>query len=110
MRDTVELPLSVISSNLELIVNREIDLQKPVDIEALRYPVVITLYDDAYRAYNDSISSLLRHYCFRIDQRMARFAAKRALMQFGDSEDLPRHIRVSDSDVLGYQNFDGGIG
>ena len=79
MRDTVELPLSVISSNLELIVNREIDLQKPVDIEALRYPVVITLYDDAYRAYNDSISSLLRHYCFRIDQRMARFAAKREM-------------------------------
>ena len=62
MRDTVELPLSVISSNLELIVNREIDLQKPVDIEALRYPVVITLYDDAYRAYNDSISSLLDVY------------------------------------------------
>ncbi len=110
MRDTVELPLSVISSNLELIVNREIDLKKPVDIKALRYPVVITMYDDAYKAYNDSISSLLRHYCFRIDQRMARFAAKRALMQLGDPEDLPRHIRVSDSDVSGYQNFDGGVG
>ena len=97
----VELPLSVISSNLELIVNREIDLQKPVDIEALRYPVVITLYDDAYRAYNDSISSLLRHYCFRIDQRMARFAAKRDVYKRQPQGHIVSKIAACDDDMIG---------
>lgn len=110
LRDTVELPLAVIHSNLELVVNREIDLQKPIDIEAMRYPVVITMYDEAYEPYYKSISSLLTHYCFRVDQRTARYVAKNALSEYIAPEALPQHIRADDGGLAGYQNADGGVG
>lgn len=110
MRDTVELPLAVIHSNLELVVNREIDLQKPIDIQAMRYPVTITMYDEEFEPYYLSVSSLLTHYCFRVDQRMSRYVAKRALSSHLEPEQLPQHIRADDGDVAGFQNADGGIG
>lgn len=110
MRDTVELPLAVIHSNLELVVNREIDLQKPIDIQAMRYPVTITMYDEEFEPYYLSVSSLLTHYCFRVDQRMSRYVAKQALSSHLEPEQLPQHIRADDGDVAGFQNADGGIG
>ena len=109
-RDTVELPLAVIHSNLELVVSREVDLRQPVEIAAMRYPVTMTLYYKDYEPYYKSIGALLTHYCFRIDQRMSRFAAKRALTKHCLPEEIPQHLMTSDGDVAGFQNPDGGIG
>lgn len=109
MRDTVELPLSVIANNLELVVNKELDLQKPVQIDAMRYPVTITFYQQEYEAYYRALSRLLTHYCQRIDQRLSRYTAKRALQKQAGLMPLPRHLQ-SDFDISVYQNTDGGIG
>ena len=108
--DTVEVPLAVVSSNLELVVNRELDLKKPLDVKAVRYPVTISFYDEEYTAYQKSIGSLLSHYCMIANQRMSRFVAKRALMRYMDPAEVPQHIRVGNDSASDMQNSDGGIG
>lgn len=108
MRDTVQLRAAVIRSNLELIVSKEIDLQKPLDIQAMRYPVTITVFNKTQQAYYKSLNSLLTHYCNRLDQRMSRYSAKHALLKTASAEELPMHLQAVD-DLFKYQNADGGI-
>ena len=109
-RDAVEVPLAVINSNLELVINRIVDPQKPLEISAMRYPVTLTFYDKAHAPYYDSISSLLTHYCMMSNQRMSRFVAKRALTAHMDPDSIPQHISAEDPNVPEMQNPDGGIG
>lgn len=112
--DTVEQTFAVIGSNLELVIHRPVDLTAETpDVNALRYPVVISFYDKEYAAYYESISSLLTHYCMQTGQRMSRFVAKRALGEHMDPEDIPQHIRSSgpgNDSASDIQNEDGGIG
>ena len=108
--DTVELPLSVIRSNLELVIHKELDLQGPLNVEAVRYPVVITVYDKENDPFFSSLSSLFGHYCMQASQRMSRFAAKRALSQRMDASDIPGYIKEGNDSATEMQNEDGGIG
>lgn len=108
MKDTVQLPMSVISSNLELVVHKALDHKEP-QIKALRFPVTISFYNQNYKPYFDSVSSLMTHYCFRIDQRSARITAKHALSRYMKPEEIPSYLATPD-DLYRYQNGDGGIG
>lgn len=108
--DTVEIPLAVVSSNLELVVSKELDLSSPQDINAMRYPVTLSFYDQEYAAYYKSISSLLTHYCMIANQRMSRFVAKRSLMKYMDPDNIPQHIAAGNDSASDMQNYDGGIG
>ena len=108
--DAVELPLAVIKSNLELVISKSVDITKPLDINAMRYPVTITFYEEEHDAYYSSISSLLTHYCMMASQRMSRFTAKRALSAHMEETDIPQHIRATGENIADMQNFDGGIG
>lgn len=106
--DTVQLPLSVIHSNLELTVHQEIDLQKPLALPNSRYPVTITFYNRAFESYYNCLSVLLQHHCQRLDQRMARFVSAQELARIA-SDTLPSNLRTED-DFGTYQRADGGIG
>lgn len=109
--DAVELPLAVINSNLELVINKVLDLSKPFEVNAVRYPVTLTFYDKNHGAYYDSVSSLLTHYCMWSSQRMSRFVAKRALSQYMEPDQIPMHIRADANAIASdMQNPDGGIG
>ena len=109
-RDTVEIPLAIVSSNLELVINKTLDLSQPLDLKAMRYPVTLTFYDKEHEAYYSSVSSLLHHYCMQASQRMSRFVAKRALTQHMDPSAIPQYIRAGNDSAGDMQNYDGGIG
>ena len=107
--DTVELPVSVIKSNLELVINREISLNEPLEIEATRYPVTISFYDRDIQPFITSINSLFGHYCMQASQRMSRVAAKKALRDSMPGGDVPSYIADTSENISDMQNYDGGI-
>lgn len=108
-RDTVILPVTVISSNLELVVNRPVDLTQPLEMNVMRYPVTMSFYSKEHEPYFKTVSSLLKHYCNIANQRMSRYTAKRALMSFMDPNDVPRYLLDGTDSVSDMQNSDGGI-
>lgn len=108
-RDTVKLPLTVVSSSLELMVHREVSPDRLSELAAARYPVTLTLYDKEHMPFYRTVSGLLTHFCSRADQRLSRYVAKRALTRYYSAENLPRHISETDGDVSGLQRADGGI-
>lgn len=107
-RDTVELPLSVIHNNLEITVHQSFDPKKPVSFPASRYPVAITLYNADFQTYYDCVNALSPYYCNVLDQRMARYISKRALLRTCTEEELPSYLRAYD-DLSVYQRDNGGI-
>ncbi|MFV0400182.1 MAG: alpha-2-macroglobulin family protein [Oscillospiraceae bacterium] len=108
--DAVETPLYIVSSNLEMVVGREIDLAQPIDVNAVRYPVTMSFYDKENQAFYSSISSVLGHYCMASNQRMSRVAAKKALAAHMDPGDIPQYVQTTSDDLSNMQNSDGGIG
>ena len=109
-RDTVQLPLSVVHNNLELMVSRPLDLSQPLDLEAMRYPVTITLFDEQYAPYYQTVNRLLAHYGAGADQALARYTAKQALTQHSDLAELPQHLQTTQETFSQYQTPEGGIG
>lgn len=108
--DTVELPINVIKSNLELVVNRPIDLTKPIDISAVRYPVTLTFYDKKSEPFVASISSLFGHYCMQTSQRLSRVVAKKILRESMPGQEIPIYMAETSENIADMQNLDGGIG
>jgi len=108
--DTVELPVNVIVSNLELVVNRPLDLSQPIDIDAMRFPVTITFYDRETLPFMRSISSLFGHHGMQTSHRLARVIAREALRYSMPGQPLPSHIANVRENVADMQNWDGGIG
>lgn len=108
-RDTVELPLSVIHNNLELTVHQSFDPKLPVSFPASRYPVAVTLYNADFQTYYDCVNALSYYYCNVLDQRMARYISKQALLRTCTEEELPAYLRAYD-DLSVYQRDNGGIG
>lgn len=108
--DTVELPLSVIKSNLELVISKTVDVAPRLDLSAARYPVTLTLYDESNEAFFTSINSLMGHYCMQANQRMSRFVAKRVVRQTVEGGGrLPSYIAEGNDYASDMQNTDGGI-
>lgn len=107
--DTVELPLSVIHSNLELMVHQAFDPGKPVNFPASRYPVTVTLYNQAYQTYYDSLNALFFYSSNFFSQRMARHVSRQALLRTCDEASLPQRLRAAD-DLSLFQRDSGGIG
>ena len=109
-QDTVQLPLSVVHSNLELVVSQPLDLNQPLDLSVMRYPVTLTLYDEEYAPYYQTVNHLLVHYGARSDHALARYVAKQALGQHCEPSELPQHLQTTQETFAQYQNSDGGIG
>lgn len=107
--DTVELPMSVIKSNLELVINKAVDLNK-LDISATRFPVTITMYDKENEAFVASISSMFGHYCMQTSQRLSRVVAKKVIRDTMPGEDVPAYVAETSENIADMQNIDGGIG
>ena len=108
-RDTVILPLTVIPSNLEMVVNREVDPAKLADLNISRYPLTLTFFDKQHAPFYKSISSLLTHFCCRADQRLSRYVAKKALARYMQAGDIPQHILDTGTYIADMQAEDGGI-
>ena len=108
--DAVELPISVVRSNLELVVNRPLDLSQPLEVDASRFPVTITFYDQTAQPFMTSINSLLGHYCMATNQRMSRVVAKQALADSMPGLVIPHYLAQTDENIADMQNADGGIG
>ncbi|MCL2578667.1 MAG: hypothetical protein FWE32_01390 [Oscillospiraceae bacterium] len=108
--DAVELPISVIHSNLELVVSRPLDLSQPIEVDASRFPVTITFYDQSAQPFITSINSLMGHYCMITKQRMSRVVAKHALRDSLPGLVVPSYIARTDENIADMQNANGGIG
>lgn len=108
--DTVERQVDVIKSNLELVVHKELDLSKPIDIEAMRYPVTITFYNKDAEPFVATINSLFGHYCMQTSQRLSRVIAKQALRYSMPGQTIPSYIADTSENIADMQNTDGGIG
>jgi len=108
--DTVELPVHVIKSNLELVIHKSIPVSDTIDIDAMRYPVTLTLYDESNEPFLTSINSLFGHYCMQANQRLSRFVAKRVIRQNVEGADIPYYIAEGNDYASDMQNSDGGIG
>lgn len=108
--DTVELPVSIIKSNLELVIHRAVDIDKLAEIEAVRYPVSITFYDRENEAFMASVNSMFGHYCMQTSQRLSRFVAKRVIRQSMPEREVPTYIADTKENIADMQNLDGGIG
>jgi len=108
--DTIVLPISVIKSNLELVISKEVDLSQKLEIEASRYPVTLTFYDDNVQPFITSLNSLFGHYCMQTNQRMSRVVAKQALRDTMPGVKVPSYIAQTDDNIADMQNVDGGIG
>lgn len=108
--DTVELPVTVLKSNLELVVHKRIDITPQLDITAARYPVTLTLYDKTNEPFMASINSLFGHYCMQANQRLSRFVAKRVIRNTMDNSiAVPSYIAEGNDYASDMQNTDGGI-
>ncbi len=88
--DTVLMDFTVKDSALERSVTTDIDITQPLDIEAVRYPVSISLYDANYEVYSDVLQALLASDGRRIDQRIGREWAITQLRESG--EELPYYF------------------
>ena len=108
--DTVELPVSVMKSNLELVIHKRIAIAETLDISAVRFPVTITMYDEENEAFLTSINSLFGHYCMQASQRLSRFVAKKVIRETVSGEaDVPYYIAKGNDSASDMQNADGGI-
>lgn len=108
--DTVELPIDVIKSNLELVVNKPLDLSRPFDISAVRYPVTVTFFNKEAQPFVTSINSLFGHYCMQTSQRLSRVIAKQSLRRSMPDQQIPTYIADTGENIADMQNTDGGIG
>ena len=108
--DTIVLPMSIIRSNLELVISKKVDLSQKLVIEASRYPVTLTFYDSSTQPFITSLNSLLGHYCMQTSQRMSRVVAKQSLRESMPSIKVPSYVADTSEDIADMQNVDGGIG
>lgn len=107
-RDTVELPVSVIHNNLELTLHQSFDPRETVSFPASRYPVTITLYNEAFQSYYDGLNSLLLPDCGYLERRLARYIAKQALLRTCTEDALPTALRGT-NDLSVFQRDSGGV-
>ena len=108
--DTIVLPISVIRNNLELVINRAVDFNQNLDIEATRFPVSLTFFDYSAQPFVTSLNSLLGHFCMQTNQRMSRIVAKQALRDSMPGATVPSYIAETSENIADMQNVDGGIG
>ena len=79
--DIVELPIKVVSSRLEIPMTKVFDLSEGVDINAVKYPVTLMLYDKQYDLYMKALSYLSGQYGVRGDQQLASIFARAKLCE-----------------------------
>ncbi len=88
-RDSIQQPLTVVSSALETAVSRSFDLAGGLPIQPVRYPVTLSFYNTEYKTYGAALSYLCQAAGDRADTRVGRAAAARLL-------ELDENIYLSD--------------
>ncbi len=82
--DTVELPLSVVETGLETTRVQTFDLSQGIQVDPLRWPVTIAIYDQSLQTYSEVLRSV-ESSCgtARADHRLARLFVARQLQTQG---------------------------
>lgn len=81
------------------------NLSDPVDIDAVKYPVTMILYDAERQVYMSALSELLSMSGKRVDQALARMTAADILSVL-DPEDTAQTDRP---ELAAYQGHNGGV-
>ncbi len=88
--DSVQYPFEVISSGLEIYTGVTSKVSDGIDIEPVRYPVDLWIYNKDAKTYNTLISDLLCSKDIRADERIGYYIAKK---------------EVADKDTDGYFSY-----
>lgn len=106
-QDALELPFQVVGSGMEAPVQQPVDLTQPLSLDALRYPVTITICDSRYTVYNQALGVLMSQTGRLVDQKLGLAYAAQHLNK---DQATPYYLSAF-STVSGnrLQNYEGGI-
>ncbi len=107
--DAVEHKFTVIKSAIEVITSQSFKLDGKLPISAVRYPVMLAVYDKANQPYLGAMGTLLCNASTRNDSLIIQ-KYLRTLIQdrFGD-EELPYYLSTDEVEVGTVQSYEGGF-
>jgi len=111
--DAVQLPFEVVESAAELWVTREVTADEVNSLEPTKYPVTVTVSNDAYKTYNRVLNTVNYSGNARTDEKAAKNLAAEIMADFTGDENLPDDLPSLDGIKNSYgllSELDAGSG
>ena len=103
--DAIEIEIEVVTSSMITSRSQSGNLVDGIDIDPLRFPVRITLFDLDNRLYYDVLFRLLHSFGERADQRIVRALAGEILNKLSETSIYPARLNVDTSEFWSWNNF-----
>lgn len=100
LEDGIEKTLQVVESGIEVSMSQTFDLAEGLQIDAVKFPITLGIYNSSYETYADVLNELNSASGYRADERVARDFALKKMMSFTDEGLLPQKMQDRLEDVI----------